>query len=225
MSVNNTAISRQLPSPSAKRPKDRFSYLQAGLILILTLVISLGGWYAAGKYYFWSDLDKKRISEQMVYFQQKVQAEPKNVDHRVSLAYTYFLLDKNDQAIRELNQAMEIDKNNFDVYYNLGLVYSDEARLDDAMEMFKKCVDISPRDYKGHMQMGIVYRKLEMYKDGLKALEKADKLKPGSADIIYEIGRVAEEKGDKKLAIDIYKDALKFDPLFKDAAKALERLQ
>lgn len=218
-------MSMNMKALEGKVSKEYFSFLQASLIILLTLVVCFGAGYAIGQKFFWNNLDKKRLGEQLTYLQQKVNSEPKNLDNRVSLGYTYFLLDNNEKAIKEYNQVLEIDKNYYDAYYNLGLVYSEEERLDDAMEMFQKAIEISPRDYKGYLQKGIVYRKFKMYKEAVESLQKAKNLMPGRADIIYEIGAVAEAKGDKKEAIEIYKEALAYDPLFKDAAQALDRLQ
>jgi tetratricopeptide (TPR) repeat protein len=222
MSVTNMDITS---NHRRETTDDCFTFFQAVLLIILALAVSIGGWYAAGKYYFWKDLDMKRISQQVDFLKKKVETEPKNLKHRIDLGYTYYLLGDYDLAIKELNQALEIDDKHYGPYYNLGLVYVQQGRLNDAMEMFQKAIEIAPRDYKAHMQKGIVYRELKMYKEALESLGKADKLMPRSANIIYEIGRVAEVKGDTERARSIYKEALSYDPLFKDAVKALENLE
>lgn len=223
MSVTNSELS--LHKIERKEKQDGFTLLQAVTLVLLTFVVSVVGWYAAGKYFFWSDLDMQRVQQQLEYLQKKVQAEPKNLENRVALGYTYYLKGENEKAVKELNQVLEIDKNYYNAHYNLGLVYLDEGKLDDALDEFQKCVEISPRDHKGYLNKGITYRKMGMYKEALESLEKANKLAPGSANIIYEIGMVAEAKGDKKTAAGIYKEALSYDPLYKEAAKALKRVQ
>lgn len=229
MSVTNAEVKPNLGPAnrkiSHKSKNEYFTFLQASLLILLTLVISAGGWYAAGKYYFWTGLDMRRINQQLEYLQKKVQAEPKNLENRVGLGYTYFLKGDNRQAIKELKQVIEMDKNYYDAYYNLGLVYGNEERLDEALEIFQKAVELAPRDYKAHLQKGIVYRKMKMYKEAIDSLAVANKLVPRNADIIYQIGMVAEAKGDQQTAIGIYKDALSYDPLYREAAEALQRLQ
>lgn len=226
MSVANTEVKQmQNMVSSDKKKKDYFTIWQAGLLILLTVVISTGVWYTVGKMFFWTGVDQKRMKQQLEYLTQQVQKDPKNLEYRVGLGYTYFLKGDNDKAIKELNQVLEMDKNYFDGHYNLGLVFSNEGRYDDALEQFQRCIELSPKDFKGYMQKGIVYRKLNMYEDALKILDKADTLMPGRADVIYEIGMVAEAKGDKKSAADIYKDALRYDPLFKDALDAIKRVQ
>ncbi|MFZ3102433.1 MAG: tetratricopeptide repeat protein [Desulfitobacteriaceae bacterium] len=214
-----------IPSKTKKVKKDSFTKLQSILLILLTLVISVGGYYGIGKTFFWGNLDMKRVDAQLEYLKQKVQATPSDPKARVELGYTYFLKGKNDLAIQELNQVLLLDPKNFDGYYNLGIVMLDEKRYNEALEKFQKAVDLSPRDYKGHLQKGVTYRNLGMYKEASAAVAQANKLLPGNADIIYETGRIAEAQGQKDAAIDIYKEALSYDPLFKDAVTALQRLE
>lgn len=225
LSINQPVVNTQTPSKVKKVKKDSFTKLQSALLILLTLAISVGGWYGVGKVYFWSDLDMKRVDAQLVYLQQKVQTEPTDPETRVELGYTYLLKGENDKAIQELNQALLLDPKSFDAYYNLGLVMLKEERNNEALEKFQKAVDLSPKDFKGHLQKGVAYRSLGMYKEASVSLAQANKLLPGSADIIYETGRVAEAQGQKDAAIQIYKEALSYDPLFKDAVTALERVE
>lgn len=222
MQVNTSVLQKRIPGVVKK---DYFNYLQASLIIILTLAICISSGVALGKYYFWTDLDIKRIKEQVVYLETITRSEPKKLENRVALAYSYFLLGRADDAIKELNKVIEIDKKYYAAYYNLGLIYNNEDRLDDALEVLQKAVEISPKDYKSYLQEGIVLRKMGKYTQATKMLQKADKLAPKNADVIYEAGMVAEAQGQKEAAIEIFKEALKYDPLFKEAKEALKRLQ
>jgi len=223
MSVTNPRV--ELKSAVEKNKNDSFTLLQALALILLTVIVSFSGWYAAGQLFFWKDLDIKRVDAQLEFLEKRVEAEPRNLEHRVSLAYTYFLKGDNDQAVKELNQVLAIDKKYSAAYYNLGLVYSDEGRANDALEMFQKTVELSPQDHKGHLQKGILYREMKMYKEAVESLETANKILPGNANVIYEIGRVAEEQGNFETAITIYKEALSYDPLYKDAVEALKRVE
>ncbi len=230
MTTTNQIVSQQPPSivtpgKGKKAKNDSFTRLQSVVLILLTLVISVGGWYWVGTTYFWNGLDTKRVDGQLEFLKQQVQAKPTDPKTRVELGYTYYLQGKNEQAIQELNQAILLDPKYFDGYYNLGLVMLKEKRNNEALEKFQKAVELSPKDYKAHMQKGVAYRALGMYKEASVSLSQANKLLPGSADIIYETGRVAEAQGQKDAAINIYKEALSYDPLFKDAVTALDRVQ
>jgi tetratricopeptide (TPR) repeat protein len=207
-----------------KIKKDRLPWWQSLLILFLTLGISVGAAYYISDTYFWSKIDMNRVNEQLTYYKNKVDEQPNDPQQRVNLGYTYFLKGNNDEAIKQYKVALDLDKNFYDAYLNLGIVYNEEERFDDALKMFQKVTDIAPRDYKGHLYKGIVYRQLKMYEDSIEVLSQANVLMPGNSQIIYEIGRVAEAQGQNKEAEELYKEALNYDPLFKNALEGLERI-
>ena len=216
------------PIVEEKQPKNSpktFTLLQSILLLVLSFVITTGAGYAAGHFYFWNDVDMQRVNEQLEFYEERVKLDPANLENRIVLGYTYFLKGNNDNAIKEFMYVLDQDENYFDAHYNLGLVYLDEKRYDEALATFNKTTKIAPKDYKGFVQLGITYRHLKMYDDALDTLYTANKLTPANSDIIYQIGLVAEAKEDYELAVEIYKDALQYDPLFKEAAEALDRLK
>jgi tetratricopeptide (TPR) repeat protein len=210
--------------PAKKQPKT-FTKKTSFLLLFLTLVITVGAGYALGHFYFWNDIDMKRVNEQLKYYEAEVKKDPSNLENHIVLGYTYYLKGEHEDAIKQFDYVLEQDKNYYDAHYNLGLVFLKEERYSEAIIEFEKCTKIAPRDFKGYMQMGITYRELKDYDKATKALEEANKLSRTNADIIYQIGMVAEAQKKYDDAIAIYKDALQYDPLFKDAINALDRLK
>jgi tetratricopeptide (TPR) repeat protein len=208
-----------------KKPKkEKFNWWQTLLILFLTLVISVGAGYFISDKYFWSDFDQNQLKKQFEHYKNQVDAQPNDPQHRVNLGYSYFLLGKNEEAIKQFKVALDLDKNFFDAYLNLGIVYLEEERLDEGLKMASKASEIAPRDYKSQLLKGTAYRKLKMYDESLETLSKANELMPGNTDIITELGKVAEDQGDKKNAEELFKEALNYDPLYKPALEGLDRV-
>ena len=207
-----------------KTKNDRFSKLQAFLIIFATLVVCLGGGYFISDKYLWSNADNQRINEQLDYYQGLVDAKPNEAENRVNLGYTYFLKGDNGNAIKQLKIATDLDKKYFGAYFNLGLVYLDEERYNDALKQAQKTVDLAPRNFKSHLLAGMSYRNLKMYKEANKSLKEALTIMPTNTDIITEIGRVAEDQGKKKDAEKFYREALSYDPLCKAASEGLDRI-
>ncbi len=201
-----------------------FTKLQAFLLIFGTLFASLIAGYFISDKFFWSNIDKNRLNDQLAYYKQMADADPSNPKHRVDLGYTYFLKGNNEKAIKEYFAALDLDDNYYSAYLNLGIVYNDEERLDDALLQSQRAIEISPRDYKGFLLQGSIYRKLKMYDEAIKSLEEANILMATNTDIIYEIGRVLEDQGNLSEAEEIYKDALNYDPLYKPAVEGLERI-
>ncbi|MFJ7728282.1 tetratricopeptide repeat protein [Neobacillus sp. NPDC097160] len=216
------------PEPSketrTKKKNDHFTKLQGLSLIIAALLISLIGGYFISDKFIWTNKDQSRMDEQIAYYEGLVNKEPNKPEHRVNLGYAYHLNGENDDAVKQLLVAIDLDKKNVGAYFNLGLVYNDEKRYDDALKQSKKAVELAPKDYKGYLLEGMVYRKLKMYTEALTSLQEADKLMPVNNDIIFEIGRVAEDQGKVKDAEELYKKALSYDPLYKPASEALTRL-
>lgn len=204
--------------------KDRFSKLQGISLIIATLFISLVSGYIICDKFVWTNNDQNRLEQQAEYYEGLVSKEPNNPDHRVNLGYSYHLIDKSEDAIKQLQVAIDLDKENVAAYFNLGLVYNEQERYDDALKQSKKVVELAPKDYKGHLLEGMVFRKMKKYDEALASLQEADKLMPVNNDIIFEIGKVAEDQGKIQDAEELYKKALSYDPLYKPASEALTRL-
>jgi tetratricopeptide (TPR) repeat protein len=203
---------------------DRFTWWQSSLLLVGTLVICLVAGYFISDRFLWDNTDSKQIEDQLKFYKGEVKKNPNDPESRVQLGYAYFLDKDYDEAIKQFKTAKSLDKNYFDAYLNLSIVYDRQDRIDDALQNAIKATEISPRDYKGHLMKGKSYRKSKMYKEANEALAEADRLNVGNTDTIFEIGLVAEDQGKKEEAEAIYKEALEYDPLFKPALNALERL-
>jgi tetratricopeptide (TPR) repeat protein len=210
--------------PEKKVKNDRFTWWQSSLLLVGTLVICLVAGYFISDRFLWDKTDSKQIAEQIKFYKAEVKENPNDPTSRVQLGYSYFLDKDYDEAIKQFKTAKSLDKNYFDSYLNLSIVYDRQDRIDDALQNAIKATEISPKDYKGHLMKGKSYRKLKMYKEANEALAEADRLNVGNTDTIYEIGLVAEDQGKKEEAEAIYKEALAYDPLFKPALNALDRL-
>jgi tetratricopeptide (TPR) repeat protein len=204
--------------------KDRFKWWQSLLLIVASLAISLSAGYYLSEKYLWNQQDEELV-KQLEYNKILVDQKPNDPSLRVQLGYSYFLLGKNDNAIKEYETAKNLDKNSYPAYLNLAIVYDQENQTDKALEMAKKAEKIAPQDYKSKLLIGRSYRKLKMYKEATNSLTEAYRFKPGNADIIYEAGLTAEDQGKFKDAERIYKEALNLDPTFKPAIEALDKLK
>ncbi|PFO00040.1 hypothetical protein COJ85_18600 [Bacillus sp. AFS076308] len=206
-----------------KMKKDKFTWWQSLIILAVTLAICLSAGYYISDKYLWNK-QADQLDKQLTYYKEQVNEKPNDPKLRVQLGYTYFLKGDDSAAIKEYTTAKSLDKNYYDAYLNMSIVYDKEKRYDDALQMAIKAVKISPRDYKGQLLKGRSYRKLKMYDKATEALQEAYRLKNGNTDVIYEAGLVAVAQGKKKEAEQLFKESLSFDPTYKPALQALDKL-
>ncbi len=73
------------------------------MLILLTLVLSAGGWFAVGKYYVWTDIDVQRVNQQLEFYKQKVMSEPNNAKARVE-----FDKDGNLYVVDTGNQRVQV---------------------------------------------------------------------------------------------------------------------
>lgn len=216
--------SRESVKEEKKLKSDRFKWWQSLLLLVATLVISLSAGYFISEKYLWNS-NNKELKQQLDYNKSLVDQKPNDPGLRVQLGFTYFLLGDDDQAIKEYQTAKNLDKKNYQAYLNLAIVYDKENRPDDALQMAQKATKLAANDYKSQLLLGRSYRKLKMYKEATEALQTANRFKPGNTDVFYEAGLMSEDQGKFKEAEKIYKETLSYDPTYKPAIEALDRLK
>lgn len=222
LSNNNEEQSRKENINMKK--SNRLPKLQSFLILFVTLAVCLTGGYIISDKYLWPDADEQHLIDQTNYYKDLVDAKPNNPENRVNLGYTYYLRGDNEEAIKQLKMALDLDKGDFGAYFNLGLVYLNEERYNDALKQAQKTVELAPQNYKSNLLVGMTYRNLKMYDESLKSLQEALNLSPINTDIINELGKLAEDQGNFDEAEKLYKEALSYDPLYKPATEGLKRL-
>jgi len=204
--------------------KKNFTKLQATLLIVATLIVSLVAGYFISDKYVWPNQEEARILEQIDYYKGLVDKKPNDPGHRVNLGYSYFIYGDNENAIKQLLVATNLDNKNFGAYFNLGLVYNAEKRYDDAGRMAQKAEALGPKNFQAHLLSGMVYRNLKQYDKALESLKKSLELMPTNTDSITEIARVYEDQKKFEEAEKFYKEALSYDPLYKPASKGLERV-
>ncbi len=69
-----------------------------------------------------------------------------NIQQLIEDATFEFTLSNNDEAIRLLNEATQLDPNNFDAWHALTEVYYSQQSYDKALECAEKAHAIQPND-------------------------------------------------------------------------------
>ncbi len=197
---------------------------KVALSLLLSVTVFTGAGNFLGTRFFWSDLDLRRIEKEIAYYQQLTDAEPLEPEHRVNLGYTYLRRGDYGRALIQLRAAVEIDDTYMPAYLNAGYVYQAMELWDEALENFQKVTELAPDDYRGYFNMGICYMYLGMENYALDMFFTAKALRPGASDVAYYTGMTLERMGEYKAAMEEYEEALSFNPKYREAQAALNRL-
>lgn len=161
------------------------------------------------------------------------QAKDGKVDLDFARSYADILMEKGEtQKIEHL--AQELIKNNpdqaIDIEMQIGFLYQQKKQFDNAFSAFESVVKRHPDCYPALYQIGRtavfsgtnLERGIECLKQYLQH-EPAEN-QPTWANAHFRLGAIYELKEDKAAAQTAYEAALKLDPSYDDAKKALEKL-
>ena len=101
------------------------------------------------------------------------------------LGYVQFMLGKEDEALKTLKKALEIDPCYAPIYCVLGDIYIDRAQFSEAKEAFDKALELEPEQAEAHSKLAMYYVARGDRK-GLK--QEYELLKTLDADLAEQIG-------------------------------------
>jgi tetratricopeptide (TPR) repeat protein len=194
------------------------------LSLLLSFAIFSGIGNLVGNRFFWTDQDLRRIDKEIAYYQQLIDVEPMEPEHRVTLGYTLLRRGDYGRALIQMRAALEIDDTYMPAYLNAGYVYQAMELWDEALENFQKVTELASTDHRGFLNMGICYMYLGMEQQALDMYYIAKSLRPGASDVAYYAGMAYERMSAYEAAMEEYEEALTFNPKNMEAQAALNRL-
>jgi tetratricopeptide (TPR) repeat protein len=103
-------------------------------------------------------------------------------------------------------------KGEIQVHLNEGLNNLDENNPELAIPNFDEVIKIDSLAWLSFYYRGICKRNLSRFDEAEKDLLTAKRLKPGQAEIYVELGEVYQVRKKRAKAIDLYEEAIKFNP-------------
>jgi tetratricopeptide (TPR) repeat protein len=133
---------------------------------------------------------------------------------------------RSDEAIRALDQALEIDPGNLEVLRRLGLGHLERQELEEARDIFRRMTEIAPGDFMGHFRLGQTYRDLAKKRDAggdapgaadaraaaVEAYTRALTLNATHAFSLLDLANILAREGKTDKAIEMYREAYESNP-------------
>jgi len=164
--------------------------------------------------------------------QDALRKTPDDVDLQFELGSTYERSGDTKSAERVFLGILEKHAEHAGTLNYLGYMWADHGvNLDRAAEMLNRAVKQEPRNGAYIDSLGWVYFRQGKLDLAEKYLADAAKLLPRDATVHEHLGDVLAKRGEVHRALDLYREALTFEPDAKDEAKLrlkiaeLERLQ
>ena len=167
-----------------------------------------------------------------------VELGPNVASTHIALGEVYRLIGKEDEAISELQRALQIHPGNAEAYRNLASVLFNRGRFKEAEDLYREAVKRRPSDWFAHLQLGIFLRATRQYDGAEAAYQDSLKLIPDNTIVLRNLAVLyraqarypeAREVLDRSLKVSLAPSSLNtlgvvyyYEHRFQEAASNIE---
>ncbi len=128
-------------------------------------------------------------------YRRALQIEPDNVELLNALGFSLFQQGKSQEAVVELEKALEVDPKHWKAHNNMALASIDLGEFELAEAHYRESLAIEPQPAI-YNDLGFVLERMGLSEDAIAAYRKALELDPGSAAAQYNLGSALARGGD-----------------------------
>ena len=149
--------------------------------------------------------DIGRYQQGLSYGAAAVDADPKDVDAHRGYAIALILVGRRDEAIKELEDAININPNLTAPYFELAGQYKGANLLEDAIAAYEKVLTLQPRNAKALLRLCEVWTRVGQDEQAEGFCDDALTIDPTYADAYKSRGGVRFRRRNYEGAIEDYK--------------------
>jgi tetratricopeptide (TPR) repeat protein len=162
-------------------------------------------------------LQKGRVDEAMVHFQQALQIKLDFAEAHNNLGNALLHKGGVDDAMVHLQQALQISPDYADAHYNLGNALFQKGRVDEAMVHYQKALQINPIYAVAHNNLGYALFQKGVVDEAIVHYQQALQISPEYAEAHNNLANALLHKGAVDEAIVQYQQALQINPDYAEA--------
>jgi len=172
-------------------------------------------------------LKQKDEYEKIIPLMQKgLEANPKDVDLRGYLITAYLKTGKNDPAVREMEKLLnarpkDIDPLLMDMFESLRA----KGAYEKIFRIMKRAVKTYPKKVVFREYLVLAYLKTGKKDKAVSQMKEILKVRPRDLDLLLQLARLMEKKGDIGGAAKAYKRIIDISPEHDEASEAYLRLR
>jgi beta-barrel assembly-enhancing protease len=126
--------------------------------------------------------------------------EPKNPLYQYGKALALSKLDRSDEAMDALKQALQLDPDNFIVQREMAAQYFEQNRYQQALPILLRLKQRYSQDETVLYYLGRIYQEQHQTDQALAAMERVHSLNPAFVEVYHSLGTLYGEKGRLGLA-------------------------
>jgi len=146
-----------------------------------------------------------------------------NQEYTLSLfkGLNYAYDGKPQQAIEELQKAIEISPEYAKAYNLLGIIYASLGESQEAITYFQEAIELKPKYAEACSNLAAIYQSLGRYQEAITHYQKVVQEDPNSTEAYINIGAAYASLGRYQEAITHYQKVIKIDPVYAKAYYSL----
>ena len=117
-----------------------------------------------------------------------LQKNPKDIEIRFLLASSLAWADRLDEAIKEYNNIIAIDKNNINARKLLAVLAGWNNRYDEAIKNYREIVEIDRMNIDAYISLATQYSWKNEPTKAFEVFKRAESIAPNSIDVLYALG-------------------------------------
>jgi choline-sulfatase len=172
-----------------------------------------------------AQLETNRPQAAQATFRELARTFPKAFEAHQYLARALVAGGAADEAVKEFELALTLNPSEPSVYFDSARALASVHRFDEAFARVAAGRERDPRSFYGWFVEGVVARAAGTSARAQRAFEEAIAINPSLSAAHYELGALAEARGDRAAAEADYRRALEGDPSSTRARRALDRLE
>lgn len=143
---------------------------------------------------------------------QRIAQDPQNAKLYAARAGLYQEKGAYDEAIADLERALEIDTANIDYLHILADWYFDYYRSRRGLQTMQKAAQLYPTRIPTLLKLAEFEFILKQYDEALKTLERIRRVDPQNSEMLYMAGLIMLEQEKPEAAINNFQAAVEQDP-------------
>lgn len=178
----------------------------------------------AFKYLGYIETDKKNFDKALEYF-AKVPEDDLEAEDYVKIAKIYNEKEQITEAYRNLDKAIELDKENPEILYEYGIILFNNKEYDEALVKFDNYQEISGKSDASQVYKGLIKYSQEKYEDAILEFEEAVRINDKFAFSYLWLANAYLANNNREKALQNYEKVVELDPSNEDAVSQVERLK
>lgn len=150
--------------------------------------------------------------------------EPKSIESHLMRGRAYLAAENAASALKDFARALELEPRSYAAYVARGYAHARIDAFDDALNDFLKAIEIDAKAVAAYAYRAWTYKQMQQPELGQKDVERAVKIEPENAEVLWARGEIEEAIGAIDAAIADYSKALTLNAQMREPQTALDRL-